>query len=344
MDKGNSMNIKKNLILGSIVILCAGVVYVNLPSIFACSVKKQDDSVLRIGIFQPATHPALDEIAQGFIDAMQIDTDSIYQFDRFNGNGNKILMQAQAQEMLQAEYDLIFTIGVGCSVTIKDLCQKKGSQVPVVFTAVDDPENLDLYGPTITGVIDQSNYGHQLSLACKICPNIKRLLLVYDQSQASGLEKDKNEIRSILQKYGIELVCVEIVNISEIQQKVTGFIESVDLVMILKDNTVVSGIDSLISLCNRYHIPLLASDLNSGIKGAALAYGIYEAESGTYAAHQAKRILQDGTSPAQLPVIGIKNMKMHINCQYAFLQGLTIDCQDFSMPHVELDQKGNDHV
>src|SRR3989338_2667001 len=87
--------------------------------------------VCRIAIFQPASHPALDEIAQGFIDTMQTDSSLHYQFDRYNGNGNKILMQAQAQEMLQKNYDLIFTIGVGCSVTIKDLCKKKHNQTPV---------------------------------------------------------------------------------------------------------------------------------------------------------------------------------------------------------------------
>lgn len=324
----------KNIVLFSLLII-VGCAYV---ASFVSLKKETGAQPIRIAIFQPATHPALDEIAQGFIDTMQDGTSLQYKFDRYNGNGNKILMQAQAQEILQAHYDLIFTIAVGCSVTIKDLCKKKQNQTPVVFTAVDDPVKLDLQGSTITGVIDQSNYPEQLDLLCAIVPSIKKLLLVYDQSQASGLEKDKNQIRSILQEKGIALSCVEILNIGEIAQKVTGSMDSTDVVMVLKDNTVVSGIDSLIILCERYHVPLLATDLNSGIKGAALAYGIYEAESGIQAAHQAKLIVEGGQSPSQIPVIAVKNMKMKINCKHAQAQGLHIDCHNFAMPGVELYQ------
>ena len=305
-------------------------------SMTVTSDQQHKDQSIRIAIFQPATHPALDEIAQGFIDTMQHAAQQNYVFDRYNGNGNKILMQAQAQEIIQKDYDLIFTIAVGCSVMVKDLCLKKHNQTPIVFTAVDDPIKLDLQGPTITGVIDQSNYPEQLDLLLAIQPSIKKLLLVYDQSQASGLEKDKNQIRSIVEKKGISFACVEILNIADIQQKVTGAIESADVIMVLKDNTVVSGIDSLIALCQRYHVPLCASDLNSVAKGAALGYGIYEAESGIQAAYQAKFILEEGMLPSQLPVIAVKNMKMKINCSHAKLQGLDIDCKTFSMQGVEL--------
>jgi len=298
----------------------------------------------RIAIFQPATHPALDEIAQGFIDTMQKNAALDYRFDRYNGNGNKILMQALTQEIVQKDYDLIFTIAVSPSIMIKNLCHKQHKQTPIVFTAIDDPVAIDLQGPMITGVVDQSNYPEQLDLLFAIVPSIKKLMLVYDQSQASGLEKDKNQIVSLLQKQGIALQCVEILHIGEIAQKVKGFMKSVDAVMVLKDNTVVSGIDSLITLCERYRIPLLASDLNSGKKGAALAYGIYEAESGIQAAYQAKLILEDEKLPSQIPVIAVTNMKMNINCQHAQLQGLSIDCQNFSMQGVELVMKGDDHV
>src|SRR6202030_4169062 len=119
-----------------------------------------------------------------------------------------------------------------------------------------------------------------LNLLIALKPSIKQLLLVYDPSQGSGLEKDKYEIADIVKKKNIALHAIEIQNVSEIQQKVTGFMTNADTIMILKDHTAVSGIDSLIILCQRYHIPLLASDLNSGIKGAVLAYGIREFDSG----------------------------------------------------------------
>lgn len=306
--------------------------------------KKSDAQSTRIAVFQSATHPALDEIAQGFIDTMQAEAHLHYRFDRYNGNGNKILMQAQAQEILQRNYDLIFTIGVGCSLSIKDLCQKKQDRTPIVFTAVDNPIKLDLQGSTITGVIDATNYPEQLALFLAIKPSIQKLLLVYDQSQASGLERDAHEIKSILHTKGIICTSIEIEHIGELAQKVTGAIASADAVMILKDSTVVSGIDSLIKLCECYQVPLLATDLNSGIKGAALAYGIYEAESGIQAAYQAKLILEDGKLPSQVPVVAIKNMVMKINGKHARLQGLSIDPHDFAMAGIEFIEQKESHV
>ena len=93
--------------------------------------------------------------------------------------------------------------------------------------------------------------------------------------------------------------------------------------MILKDNTVVSGIDSLINLCQRYKVTLLATDLNSGAKGAALAYGIYEAQCGIQAALQAKLILEKGQLPSQVPVVAVENMLkefIELNCVYVLTE------------------------
>lgn len=341
------MKIKKNVVMVCLILFfcsLAGIAYSLFFNTTVAFDEKRQSNVMKIAIFQPATHPALDEIAQGFIDTMNSGSGYQYSFSRYNGNGNKILMQAQAQEILQQKYDLIFTIGVGCSVTIKDLCHKKNNQTPQVFTAVDDPAKLNLQGPTITGVIDQSNYKVQLDHLVSIIPTMKKLLLVYDQSQASGLEKDKHQIRSILQAQSVDLLCIEIMHISEIAQKITSSLPAVDCVMILKDNTLVSGIDSLITLCERYHVPLLASDLNSGEKGAALAYGLHEIESGIQAAYQAKLILEDAQFPHEVPVISVKNMHMMINCLHAHAQGLVIDYDNFVRAGVQFNKKGCIHA
>jgi len=300
--------------------------------------------IRRIAVFQPVTHPALDEIAQGYIDTMQKDAQFLYQFDRYNGNGNKILMRAQAQEMLSKNYDLIVTIGAGCTLTMKEASVRKQSTTPIVFTAIDDVERVDLQSAHMTGVVYDINYRKQLDLLCAIIPTVKTVLLAYDQSQGLGLEKDRNEIESILQEKDVVLQCVEIATIGEIQQKLTCFMDKVDVIMILKDTLLASGVDSLVTLCQRYKVPLLASDLNSGDKGAVLAYGVYEYESGVLAAVQAKQILEEKKQPSQLSILVTSDSKMKVNCSQIALQGLDLDCSTFSMPQVQLSKKGQAHV
>lgn len=291
---------------------------------------------LRIAIFEPATHPAINEIAQGFIDEMS-DSESKYIFTRYNANANKILLQAQAQEILQQSYDLVFTIGLGCSVAMKELTAKQGNSMPVVFCAVDDPVKFNLQGSNVTGVIDTTNYPEQLAITLQLKPSIKKIILVYDVSQGSGLEKDKESIVSILKKKNIDCRVVEINGLTEIQQKISGFMDDADLIMILKDNTIVSGIDTIIKLCQKYQVPLLATDLNSGQKGAALAYGIHESDSGKQGALLAKLIVEQGQQPGEVPMTAVTTMVMKINRQQAIKQGLILDFDTISMADVQVD-------
>ena len=316
-------------------VVVGGIRYLFLQSMHSNITNDGAVHAQRIAIFQPATHPALDEIAQAFIDEMN-DSEQKYIFTRYNANGNKILMYAQAQEMLQQSYDLVFTIGLGCSIAMKELTAKQSNSTPVVFCAIDDPIKFNMLGVNITGVIDQTNYSRQLDIALQLKPSIKKVILVYDVSQGSGLEKDKDAVQSILQSKNIDFTAVEINGLTEIQQKVIGFMDRADLVMILKDNTIVSGIDTIIKLCQNYHVPLLATDLNSGEKGAVLAYGIHECDSGAQGALQAKLILEQGKRPDQVPVVAVDKVVMKINRKQAKLQGLDIDFDNLTIADVEL--------
>lgn len=279
---------------------------------------------MRIAVFQPISHPAVDEIAQTFMNEMQ-KSDQNYLITQYNGNGNKVLLHAQAKEILEQSYDLVLTIGLGCSLAMKELSQKQHNKTPIIFTAIDEPMKFNIQGDNITGVQDQTHYRNQLDLTIKLIPSIKKVLLVYDPSQGSGLEKDVIEIQSILHDHHVVLQLIEVNGVTEIQQKLTGYMDDADIIMILKDNTIVSGIDSIVKLCQKYKVPLLASDLNSGEKGAALAYGIYESESGMQGAVLAKKVLEQGLQPKDIPVASVDKMIMKINREQAIQQGLAID-------------------
>lgn len=327
---------KKILILTVVMSALSFVAYVVLQQMNFVQSDQSAVTKKRIAIFEPATHPAINEIAQGFIDEMNT-SECHYVFTRYNANGNKMLLQAQAQEIVQSSYDLVFTIGLGCSVGMKEVTAKQGRSLPIVFCAIDDPIKFNVQGENITGVIDTTNYQEQLALALQVQPSIKKIILVYDVSQGSGLEKDKESIVAILQEKNIDCKPVEINGLTEIQQKVSGFMADTDLVMILKDNTIVSGIDTIIKLCQQYKVPLLATDLNSGQKGAALAYGIHEADSGKESAVLAQLIIEHGQQPSQIPVVAVKNMVMKINRQQAIKQGLHTDFDTITSSEIQID-------
>jgi putative tryptophan/tyrosine transport system substrate-binding protein len=289
----------------------------------------QQTGSARVALLVPAVHPAMDEIERGFKEHITSVDKSIL-FDVYNANGNKTLLRGQAEEIISHTYDLIFTIGAQCSQVIHELCLKKQVLVPQVFCAVDDPIKLGLVsslvssGDQITGVIATSLYEQQLDHLVTIKPNTRTVLLVYDPAHGAGLEKNRQEIEQICTSKGIQLRVVEVANAQEIAQRVPGFLSGVDAVLVLTDHTVVAALDNLVTLCNRYHVVLYASDLNSGDKGAALSFGVTEYDYGALGAQLALRILVDGVKPGALPVVTVQKQYLKINTTTMKSQGLDL--------------------
>lgn len=311
-------------------VVCGLVVYVGL-SFMGSEPGIHGARSLRIALFTPATHLALEQIEQGFKETLQALSPVPCEFVCFNANGNRTLLRAQAEEIVGDTYDLVCTIGVLCSQTVAQLLHKKGLGMPHVFCAVDGPEfahTLVAEHGVSTGVYVESNYSGAMDLLHTVKPGIKNILLVYDPTHGTGLERHKNEIQAYnATKFGTALRSVEIYHAHEIQQKVVAFLPSVDVVLILVDNTVVSAIDALVTLCNRYGVTLFASDLGSGARGAALAYGVAEYDSGRGAAQKAYAILVQGKNIGEVGVEAITAFKVAINQETMGLQGLKIDAQ-----------------
>lgn len=117
-----------------VIVICIGAIFgVGYLSIFNKSAKT--NAILRIAIFTPTTHLALEEIEQGFKETLQKSNIKQCVFTTLNANGNRTLLRAQAEEIMGGNYDMIFTIGAFCSQTIAELLQKKISR-PRMFLVV----------------------------------------------------------------------------------------------------------------------------------------------------------------------------------------------------------------
>src|SRR5580704_3701984 len=121
----------------------------------------------RLAFFVPAVHPSMDDIERGVREHMKDQKEYPMIIDTYNANGNRTLLRAQAEEIVQGNYDAIITVGAQCSQVTHELLTKKQSQVPLIFSAVDDPVKLGLvHTPRqkddATGVLSTSDYARQL--------------------------------------------------------------------------------------------------------------------------------------------------------------------------------------
>lgn len=322
------MNNRTLIIIAALAIAGAAIGYY----FFKQSPKKQPGSSYRVAIFEPASHPSMDEIAQGFTETIQKNSTAAYTFDRYNANGNKTLLRAQAEEILQKNYDLIMTIGSGATHTIYELSTKKHITTPLVFDAVSNPVDLGIIasmeksGNHVTGVTDISNFKEQLNKLFELKPTTKNILLVYDPVDKSGIHETwAQQIENIAHSKGVNTHYAKVFQTNEIQAKVLPFMQQVDTIIIFTDHTTVSGVESLITLCNRYGVTLYTSELNSGDKGAALSYGVLQYDLGAAAAQLTLQILEQHKKPTDLPVVILQNNRLKINTATAQKQGLTLD-------------------
>lgn len=295
--------------------------------------KKSDNkaSTYSVAVLQPISHPALDKIRKGFVETISKQNGIICNFRVYNANGNRSLMRAQLEEIIQKKFDLIYSIGARATQMAKEVTTKKGALIPIVFGAVARPEELKLVennvfsGNHLTGSSTSTNYHRQIDYLFIVRPNIKKLLIIYDPTQSSGLERDVQEIKKILKNRNVTVKAVEVYKTNEIIKKVSLFIPQYDVALILKDNTVVPAVDGLVKLCSRSGTTLYATDLDSVYKGAALGFGIKEYDFGRNAAACALKILIDGKKPSQVPIFFTDSYRLKINTKTMKQQKVDLD-------------------
>jgi putative ABC transport system substrate-binding protein len=275
----------------------------------------------KVAVVMPAVHPALEEIEHGFekilIEKYNLPIDLVH----FNANGSKPLLRAQLEEVAQCDFDLLFTIGAGASQLAKELFEKRQVDMPIVFGAVADPVRLNLIksierpGTQLTGSAASADYQRQAQLFTMLKPTTKSIALFYDPGQSSGLSIDCQQVVQQFATHGVVVKPVEVFSLGDLQKKapLVFMDKSFDTAMILKDNTVVPGVDLLVKLCERYNITLFCSDIGSVQKGAACGFGVKESDFGKEAAECAYQILCRDKRPHNVPVRLTENFKLAIN-------------------------------
>ena len=284
-----------------------------------------------IAIVTPVSHPALEEIERGFKEVLIKEYGLDCDFTTYNANGSRTLIRSQFEDILQKNYDAMFTIGAMATQMAKEVTAKRKILMPIIFGAVADPirlgliKSLDCSGNNLTGATAATKYATQIDFLLQLKKDVKTVLIVYDPTQSSGLENDKKNVVKLLEDRNIRVKAVEVYHTHEIHQKIEALIADVDVVMIFKDNTVVPAVDSLVKLCNKHKVTLVTSDLDSVRKGAAIGFGVREYEFGAASAFSMAILLREKKQPSEIPAFMVDKYRFVINTKTMESQGLIIE-------------------
>jgi len=296
-----------------------------LPLMSAC----EEEMEYNIGLTQFATHPAADAGREGFIDALAdagyVEDENVA-YDYQNPENDATLEQTIAQSFVDEEVDLIFSFGTRISQQCVHAAE--GTDIPVLFCAITDPVAAELVtdwdhpGENVTGTSDMIEVESNVELILDIVPDVTKLGTIYNASEVNSVVLN-DQLKEVCTSLDITVVERTVSTSADVHTAAQSLVGLVDAIWVGTDNTVVSGLEALIKVCEDNMIPFFPSDDPSIEKGGIACLGFDYYDVGYQTGEMAVKILE-GTSAADIPVELGRYFSYTVNTAAADRFGVTI--------------------
>ncbi len=284
--------------------------------------------VKKIGIIQLVEHNSLDLAREGFVDGLKeagyVDGENI-RIEYKNAQGDVANCTTIAGQFANDNKDLVLAVATQAAQAMAT----RTKTIPVLVTAVTNPEDSKLVasntapGGNVTGTSDLTPVKEQMQLLTQLCPNAKKVALLYCTSEANSkyqIDLAKEEAA----KYGLETIEKTVSDANDIQSVVQSMIGQVDAIYTPTDNVIAANMSLVSQIATANKIPLFVGENNSVEAGGLATYSVDYYALGKLTAQQAVRILKDGANPAEMPIEYLSENKLYINFALAEQLGLTI--------------------
>lgn len=285
--------------------------------------------LLKVGVSQFVAHPALDLDQKGFLDQMKelgfVQGQNV-EFDIKNSQGDPNMAKTIADKFVADKVDVILSITTPSSQAAA--MATKGADIPVVYIAVSDAVGSGLIkelnkpsGTNITGVYSADPVEQQMDLIKEIQPALKNLGVLYNAGEANSVSNVKR-IKEYL-KGKVNVIEATVAGSNEVQAAAQSLVGRVDAMFMPQDNTVMSAVESVISVGQTNKIPFYTGDTESVKKGALATLGNDEYDCGRQGAELAAKILK-GEKAGNIPSEEIRKRSLLINKGVAEKYGVTL--------------------
>ena len=264
--------------------------------------KAQGKAEYKIGITQIVAHPALDSAREGFKKAFE-EAGIKAEFDEKNANGEVATANLIANNFVNSKVNMIYAIATSTA----QAASQSTSELPVVFSAITDPESAGLIKENVTGISDRVDIKQQLQLLLKLDSKIKKVGVIYNSSEQNS-KVQVEDLKKAAQELGVSIVEKSITQVSEIPQATEALIRESDAIYLPTDNLVASVVNLITEKAVSSKKIVFGAE-SAHVKGGALiTQGIDYYEMGKEAGKVAIEILKEGKKPSE-----IKYKKMDLN-------------------------------
>ncbi|RLQ97412.1 ABC transporter substrate-binding protein [Falsibacillus albus] len=286
----------------------------------------KDKTTYKIGVTQIVEHPSLDAAFDGFKAALKENGLNV-KYDVQNAQGDSSANTTIAANLVSSNVDMIFAN----STPSAQAALSSTKDIPIVFTSVTDPvgaelvKSMDQPGGNITGTVDSHPDAIPDTLKfMKDQLNVKNVGLIYNAGEQNSRAQVDSVKKIMADIGGLKAVEASVATSADVKQAAESLVGKIDAFYIVSDNTVVSAFESVVSVADEQHIPLLASEFDSVKRGAFAAYGFDYFDIGHEAGEMAAKILKGEKKPSELPVQLPQNLKLEINKKAAKDMGIEL--------------------
>lgn len=272
---------------------------------------KNDKYNLTIAILQTISHPALDQVKEGFMQRMKEVLKDKISFIIQNPEGSTNQAQLIAQNLISnSNIDGFFAIATPALAVLSDIEKKR----PVFFSAVTDPKSLGIVheGTNVCGTSDMIDVDAEVKMLHNLLPLAKKVAILYNTSEINS-KKLADKMKESLIVLGLEPLEVGFNSTFEITSAVNFACSKADVILAPTDNSIASTIDAIVKITKNNNKPLIVSD-NLLVKyGALAAMGVNYKNLGIQAADIALKVLIKGAKPDSIPLKVSKIKDIFIN-------------------------------
>ncbi|MEG0288041.1 MAG: tryptophan ABC transporter substrate-binding protein [Carnobacterium sp.] len=291
-----------------------------------------------VGVLQLTSHPALDLIYEGIIDALNeegfIDGETMT-LDFQNAQGDQSNLNSMSARFVSRNTAVM----VGIATPAAQALANSSQEIPIILGAVSNPEEAGLVannekpGGNITGVSDLTPIKEQFELIKELLPEAKKIGILYSSSEDNSIVQAK-QAAEIATAMGYETTTLTVSSTNDVSQVSSSLASQVDAIWVPTDNTVASAMNTLIAATDANHIPVFPAVDTMVEEGGLATIGLNQYELGKLTGQMTAAVLKCESDPATTPVQYLEQGEIILNEEKAKELGISI-------PQTLLDQMAN---
>lgn len=267
-----------------------------------------------VGICQYGEHASLDNCREGFLEGLKesgLAEGKDFKLDYQNA-GFDDSIDTQIASAFSSE-DAALMVGIATPSAQACYAAAEDKNIPVIFTAVTDPEAAKLTSGNCTGTSDKLPVQGQLDLIRQLQPDAKSIGIVYTTSEANSVSAIET-YQELSKDAGFTINAIGVTAQAEVTQAVDKLIaDGVDCISNLTDNNVVGVLASVLEKTNEAGIPVYGSEIEQVKKGCVAAAGIDYYQLGIQTGKMAAKVLTGKAACDDMPFETIEQYGLYLN-------------------------------